>query len=144
MADMDPRLYVIEVGLVIWGWGLLGNMFHDDELREIRREVIREQAAKDKDAKSSSGDPNKNADKVYKLPKNGLFNVILYPHYLFEWAEWAGFWIIGGPACIPARSFLLNEISTMLPRAVQGWHWYVEKFGRDKVGSRKAVIPFLI
>ena len=137
VMEWSGRMYYIEVGLVIWGWGLLGNIFHDDELREIRREVIKEQQKKDKSAKGG-------AEKVYKLPKNGLFRAVLYPHYLFEWIEWGGFWLIGGLACTPARSFLFNEISTMLPRAIQGWHWYVEKFGRDKVGNRKAVIPFLI
>jgi 3-oxo-5-alpha-steroid 4-dehydrogenase 1 len=31
------------LGLVIWCWGLLGNMFHDDDLREIRRAAERRQ-----------------------------------------------------------------------------------------------------
>jgi 3-oxo-5-alpha-steroid 4-dehydrogenase 1 len=29
----------------------------------------------------------------------------------------------------------------MLPRAVQGKRWYVERFGEEKVGGRKAIIP---
>jgi 3-oxo-5-alpha-steroid 4-dehydrogenase 1 len=83
-------------------------------------------------------------DKVYMIPKNGLFHWVLYPHYFCEWVEWAGFWMVGGWDCVPARCFLINEISSMLPRAVQGWYWYVEKFGRDKVGSRKAIIPGIL
>jgi 3-oxo-5-alpha-steroid 4-dehydrogenase 1 len=31
-----------------------------------------------------------------------------------------------------------------MPRAWNGWYWYVDRFGRDKVGSRKAVIPGLL
>lgn len=137
VEEWSGRLIYIEVGLIIWGWSLLANMFHDDELREIRREVLRQQK---KDEKMGM----QNVDKVYKLPKNGLFWIILYPHYLCEWCEWAGFWMIGGSNCVPARSFLINEVVTMLPRALQGWQWYVDRFGREKVGKRKAVIPFLL
>jgi 3-oxo-5-alpha-steroid 4-dehydrogenase 1 len=78
------------------------------------------------------------------IPKNGLFKYILYAHYFCEWIEWAGWWMIGGLKCQPARTFLINEVSTMLPRALQGKRWYVEKFGKDKVGNRKAVIPGLL
>ncbi|KAK5012509.1 3-oxo-5-alpha-steroid 4-dehydrogenase-domain-containing protein [Cryomyces antarcticus] len=138
--DWAGRLYMIEVGLVIWGWGLLGNMYHDDDLREIRRAAGRRQ----KKEAEKTRKPVQSVDKVYMLPKNGLFHYILYPHYLCEWIEWTGFWMIGGWGCVPARSFVLNEIATMLPRAVQGRKWYVEKFGKDKVGNRKAVIPGLL
>ncbi|TKA68999.1 hypothetical protein B0A49_06585 [Cryomyces minteri] len=138
--DWAGRLYMIEVGLVIWGWGLLGNMYHDDDLREIRRAAGRRQ----KKEAEKTGKPVQSIDKVYMLPKNGLFHFILYPHYLCEWIEWTGFWMIGGWGCVPARSFVLNEIATMLPRAVQGRKWYVDKFGKDKVGNRKAVIPGLL
>jgi 3-oxo-5-alpha-steroid 4-dehydrogenase 1 len=73
-----------------------------------------------------------------------LFEFVLYPHYLCEWVEWAGFWLIGGMAFVPARNFLLAEIATMAPRAVSGRRWYLEKFGRDKVGDKKAVIPGIL
>ncbi|EGP83224.1 uncharacterized protein MYCGRDRAFT_77167 [Zymoseptoria tritici IPO323] len=138
--DWSGKLYTIEVGLVIWGWSFLGNIFHDDDLREIRRAALRrqkEQAAKD-------GKPLAGVDKLYMMPKNGLFHFVLFPHYLCEWMEWVGFWMIGGWDCVPARSFLLNEIATMLPRAVAGKRWYVEKFGKEAVGNRKAIIPGLI
>lgn len=128
------------LGLVIWCWGLLGNMFHDDDLREIRRAADRRQR---KDA-IEQGKPIEGVDKVYMLPKNGLFKYILYAHYFCEWIEWTGWWMIGGLKCQPARTFLINEVSTMLPRALQGKRWYVEKFGKDKVGDRKAVIPGLV
>ena len=138
--DWAGRLYEIEVGLVLWGWSFMGNIFHDDDLREIRRSALRrqqEQAAKE-------GNPVEGVKKLYMLPKNGLFHYVLYAHYLCEWFEWAAYWLIGGWGCAPARTFLINEISTMLPRAVQGKRWYVEQFGAEKVGSRKAVIPGLI
>lgn len=138
--DWAGHLYYMEIGLVIWGWGLLANMYHDDDLREIRRAAARRQ----KKEAERTGKPAASVDKVYMLPKNGLFRWVLYAHYLCEWIEWAGFWMVGGWACAPARSFLINEIATMLPRAIQGKRWYIEKFGADKVGNRKAAIPGLI
>ncbi|KAK4958601.1 hypothetical protein LTR66_013167 [Elasticomyces elasticus] len=138
--DWAGRLYAIELGLVCWGWALLGNIFHDDDLREIRRAALRRQ----KEQARKDGLLVDGVEKLYMLPKNGLFRYVLFPHYLCEWIEWAGFWMVGGWACVPARSFLLNEIATMLPRAVQGRRWYVEKFGAEKVGGRKAVIPGVI
>ncbi|EME44749.1 hypothetical protein DOTSEDRAFT_130290 [Dothistroma septosporum NZE10] len=130
----------IMVGMIIWGWALLGNMFHDDDLREIRRAALRrqkEQAEKEKR-------PIDGVEKLYMMPKNGLFHYVLFPHYLCEWIEWGGFWLVGGWNCVPARSFLINEIATMLPRALAGRRWYIEKFGKERVGNRKAVIPGLL
>jgi 3-oxo-5-alpha-steroid 4-dehydrogenase 1 len=142
--DWKGRLYVIEVGLVVWGWSFLGNIFHDDDLREIRRSALRRQKAQAEKDGGGAGKSVAGVDKLYMMPKNGLFHYVLYPHYLCEWMEWAGFWMIGGLNCVPARSFLINEIATMLPRALAGRRWYIEKFGKEKVGSRKAVIPGLI
>jgi 3-oxo-5-alpha-steroid 4-dehydrogenase 1 len=50
----------------------------------------------------------------------------------------------GGPLnFLPAAIFVLNEIATMLPRALQGKRWYEKKFG-DKAPKRKAAIPGII
>ncbi|KAI7302983.1 3-oxo-5-alpha-steroid 4-dehydrogenase [Hortaea werneckii] len=138
--DWSGKLYTIEVGLILWGWSFLGNIFHDDDLREIRRSALRRQ----KEQAQKENKPIEGVEKLYMLPKNGLFHYILFPHYLCEWLEWAGWWMIGGWSCTPARSFLFNEISTMLPRALQGKQWYIEKFGKEKVGDRKAIIPGLL
>jgi 3-oxo-5-alpha-steroid 4-dehydrogenase 1 len=32
----------------------------------------------------------------------------------------------------------------MLPRALSGKRWYIEKFGEEKVANRKAIIPGLL
>lgn len=142
MADWAGHKPWIGVGMILFALGLLGNIYHDDELREIRRAAARKMKERDGDQTNKSRE--KSVDKVYMMPENGLFRVILYPHYLCEWIEWGGFWMIGGWACVPARCFLINEIATMLPRALQGKKWYIERFGTRKVGSRKAVIPGII
>jgi 3-oxo-5-alpha-steroid 4-dehydrogenase 1 len=166
-AEWGARSTAMRLGLVLWVFGLLGNMYHDDELREIRRAALRAQRrreleeaekeqqqeqeqAQEKGEKGEKGEKKKQqqqqkgVDKVYMLPENGLFRFILYPHYVCEWIEWAGFWMVGGRACGPARSFLLNEMASMVPRALQGKRWYVKRFGREKVGRRTALIPGVI
>jgi 3-oxo-5-alpha-steroid 4-dehydrogenase 1 len=137
----------MELGIMIWALGLATNIFHDDELREIRRAAARNQKKRAAEADGSTGkgkSGQKGVDKVYMIPQNGLFTWILYPHYLCEWIEWGGFWIVGGWGCVPARNFLVNEIAAMLPRAISGRHWYIERFGKEKVGNRKAIIPGLL
>lgn len=138
-AATAPRL---EIGMMIFFAGFIGNIYHDDELREIRRAAAKTQQRK----AEAQGEKNKEGkvDKVYRIPENGLFRVVLYPHYLCEWIEWCGFWVIGGLACTPARTFLVNEVTTMLPRALSGRRWYIERFGKEKIGSKRAVIPGLI
>ena len=140
--DWEGRVLWIEVGLILFAAGLIGNIFHDDELREIRRAAARNQKKKG-EAQGGKG-KGKSVEKVYMMPENGLFKLVLYPHFLCEWVEWCGFWMIGGWGCLPARSFVINEIAAMLPRALQGKRWYIERFGKEKVGSRKAVLPGLI
>jgi 3-oxo-5-alpha-steroid 4-dehydrogenase 1 len=133
VSDWAGRYWAMEIGLVVWAWGLMGNIFHDDDLREIRRVADRKQR---KEAEEL-GKPVGKVDKVYMMPKNGLFKYVLYAHYLCEWIEWAGFWMVGGWNCHPARAFLVNEITTMLPRALQGKRWYVKKFGKEQVAAEK-------
>lgn len=128
------------LGLLIWALGFAGTVYHDDELREIRRAALREQKKREATDGGKYG-KGKGVDKVYMVPEGGLFKWILYPHYLLEWVEWSGFWLMGGLAFVPARNFLQNEIAAMVPRALQGVPWYINKFGKEKVGSRKALIP---
>lgn len=140
--DWEGSYLYIEVGFMIFALGLMGNMFHDDELREIRRAAARN--LKRRQEATGEKDDGKGVDKVYMIPQNGLFNFVLYAHYFCEWIEWGGYWMIGGLACVPARNFLVAEIATMTARAVQGRRWYIERFGKEKIGSKKAVIPGLL
>lgn len=134
----------VELGMMVWAVGLMANMYHDDELREIRRSAARDQKKRLEAQGEDERKAGKRVDKVYKIPVNGLFRAVLYPHYFTEWIEWTGFWMTGGWHCVPARTFIINEISTMLPRAIEGKQWYVERFGKERIGARKAVIPGLI
>ncbi|KAM0445043.1 hypothetical protein ACHAO4_010023 [Trichoderma viride] len=126
-------------GIGIFYLGLSSNFFHDEELREIRR---REQKRQERIRKKAGGDGQAaSVEKHYQIPQAGLFRYMLYPHYLSEWVEWFGFWVAAGWGCAPARAFLVNEIFSMLPRAVNGKKWYMERFGEDKIKKKWAIIP---
>lgn len=125
------------LGILIFYLGLSSNYFHDEELREIRRSEARRQER----VRREQGGSSKGIEKHYSVPEAGLFRWILYPHYLCEWIEWTGFWIAAGWGCVPARAFLVNEVVTMVPRAVRGRRWYLERFGEDKVGKKWAILP---
>lgn len=125
-------------GIALFYVGLMANYYHDDELREIRR---RENRRQERLAKQQPGGSKKSVEKHYEIPQAGLFKVMLYPHYFCEWVEWLGFYMATGWGCLPARSFVLNEVFSMLPRAVKGKQWYMEKFGREKIEKKWAVIP---
>jgi len=129
---------------MLWAIGFAFTIFHDDELREIRRAAARKQKRLAEEAGPSTGKGEVSVDKVYVIPKNGLFKWLLYPHYLFEWFEWTGFWVMGGANFTPGRTFVINEISTMLPRAVKGKRWYIERFGKDKIAGKAAIIPGIL
>jgi len=100
-------------------------------------------AAAAEEKNSAAGDYAQSGRK-YKVPEKGLFAYVLYAHYLTEWIEWIGFWIFAGAACGPAATFVVNEVLSMLPRAVNGKKWYVEKFGKERIGGKWAVIPGVI
>ena len=146
----------MELGFIIWALGFCGTIWHDDELREIRRSAAKMQKRIDDNGSSNganeeskkNGDVIKvkknGVDKIYMVPQNGLFRFVFSAHYFCEWIEWTGFCIMCGSGCLPARNFLLNEVSSMLPRALQTKRWYIERFGKEKVGNRKAVVPGVI
>ncbi|KAI9840176.1 MAG: hypothetical protein M1838_004194 [Thelocarpon superellum] len=141
--DWAGRDVWIAPGIMLWAFGLLGNIWHEDELREIRRAATRTQKRRDEAQQESKGRP-KRVDKVYMIPQNGLFGAILYPHYLCEFVEWGGFWMVGGLGCVPARTFLINLLVVMTLRALAGRRWYVARFGREKIGAKKAIFPGLL
>jgi steroid 5-alpha reductase family enzyme len=128
------------IGIALFYLGLMANYYHDEELREIRR---RETARQERAARKEGRDP-KTVERHYAIPQAGLFKVMLYPHYFVEWLEWTGFWIACGLGCQPAMMFVVNEVAAMLPRAVNGKKWYEEKFGKEKIRGRWAVVPGLI
>lgn len=138
--DAWPGTGQFVLGISVFYLGLAANYYHDDELREVRR---RETARQERVARGDGTDPG-SVGRHYAVPEAGLFKVMLYPHYFVEWIEWTGFWIACGWRCQPAMMFVVNEVAAMLPRAVRGKRWYEEKFGKERIKGRWAVIPGVI
>lgn len=130
--------------LLLFFLGLYSNISSEQTLFKLRRSAALRRA-------KSEGKPLHNLSyyKVYVIPEaKGWFKWVLYPHYVMEWVEWTGYWLLGGVAGLgwatPALWFLINEVGTMAPRAADGKGWYETRFGRRAVGARKALVPGLL
>ncbi|KKF95701.1 putative protein C9.08c [Ceratocystis platani] len=130
-------------GIALFYIGLMGNFFHDEELREIRRAERRKRERINSSGGRQLAEKDVDVHKHYRVPEAMLFKWILYPHYLCEWIEWLGFWIAAGFGCAPARSFLVNEVMAMFPRAWNGRKWYENEFGEEKIRRKWTILPGL-
>ncbi|KAJ9612598.1 exocyst subunit [Cladophialophora chaetospira] len=129
------------LGILLFLLGLAGNIWTETRLYELRRGAAKRRA-------KSEGKAVITYDKIYVIPPaEGFFKHILYPHYVLEWVEWSGYWLLGGVwglgwgSTSAAFWFLMCEFATMLPRAAIGRKWYEEKFGKRAVAGRPAAIP---
>jgi 3-oxo-5-alpha-steroid 4-dehydrogenase 1 len=80
-------------------------------------------------------------EKVYRVPRGGLFRWVSSPSYLTELTAWAGFalctWSLG------AVFVLAISLANLVPRAFATHRWYRERFA-DYPPERKALIPFVL
>jgi 3-oxo-5-alpha-steroid 4-dehydrogenase 1 len=117
----DPRFIV---GIVLYYGSFVLNIRSDAIIRNLRslEEVQR-------------------GNKVYRIPRGGLFRFVTSPSYLTEITAFAGFaiatWSLG------ATFIFLITIANLVPRALQTHRWYVEKFP-DYPSKRRALIPFIL
>ena len=131
------------LGLTLFFGGLTGNIIAENTLFSLRRGAAKRKA-------KSQGKATITYDKVYTIPPaEWIFKYMLYPHYVLEWVEWTGFWVLGGAWGLgwgnqsAAMWFVIAEISSMLPRAVDGRRWYEGKFGKKAVAGRAGALPGL-
>lgn len=126
-----PALYsglaadtLISAGLVLFGIGQAGNLYHHMLLAKLR----------------SSADQS--GGRVYKLPTGGLFGLVTMPHYFFEVLAWTGIGL-----CTQQVNALLvatGMASYLSGRAKATTTWYRNKFGETAVPpERKHLVPFL-
>lgn len=132
------------VGIVLFFLGWAGNLRAETTLFDLRRGAAKRKA-------KSEGKVVVTYEKVYVIPPaEGAFKHILFPHYVLEWIEWTGLYILGGAWGLgwgyqsAALWFVIVEFVTMLPRAVTGRQWYEDKFGKRAVGGRAGAIPGLL
>ena len=79
-----------------------------------------------------------------KIPREGLFKKVSYPHYLFEIISWVGFCI--AQPCVYSFAFLALSFAILVSWATTGHRKYHEFFsgteGKPKYpANRKIIFP---
>ncbi|KAF8549061.1 hypothetical protein OG21DRAFT_1488857 [Imleria badia] len=137
-------------GIALWTAGIVGNVFHDEILLNIRRSA----RAKGKARAKSPSPHRKQQREHYGIPHGYLYEYVSYPNYFCEWVEWSGFALAAAP--VPAMTslsalvasvqppwiFCLAEICLMIGRAYNGHRWYLRNFA-DYPKDRRVVIPYV-
>jgi 3-oxo-5-alpha-steroid 4-dehydrogenase 1 len=117
----DPRFII---GITLYYGSFVLNLRSDAIIRNLR-----------------SVEEVQRGDKVYRIPRGGLFRFVTNPSYLTEIIAFAGFalatWSLG------ATFILLVTIANLVPRAFQTHRWYREKFP-DYPRERRVLIPFVL
>lgn len=114
----DPRFLI---GITLYIFGLTLNIHSDYIIRNLRSKKEIE-----------------TGEKIYRIPKGGLFRYVSSPSYLTEIISFTGFaiatWSLG------ALFVLAVTMANLIPRAIQTHQWYKEKFA-DYPSNRKILIP---
>ena len=83
----------------------------------------------------------KPGDTRHYLPQKGMYRFITSANYFGELIEWIGFAIL--TQSTTAWIFVLWTFATLAPRAYSIHKHYCEEFGKEAVGQRKCLIPFI-
>ncbi|KAF5770494.1 putative 3-oxo-5-alpha-steroid 4-dehydrogenase (NADP(+)) [Helianthus annuus] len=115
----EPSVDLKYVGLVVFLIGITGNFYHHYILSNLR----------------------KRGDKEYKIPKGGLFDLIICAHYFFEVVTFIGVLCISQTTF--TLCFTLGTIFLLMGRSHATREWYISKFGEKFRKDIKAIIPYL-
>ncbi|XP_058216029.1 steroid 5-alpha-reductase DET2-like [Rhododendron vialii] len=114
----QPSIDLKYQGVVIFLVGISGNFYHHYLLSKLREK----------------------GDRGYKLPKGGLFNLVLCPHYLFEILAFWGIFFVSQTAL--SLSCALGVALYLAGRSFVTRKWYLSKF-ENFPGEVKALVPFV-
>ncbi|KAM7264001.1 hypothetical protein ACFE04_001684 [Oxalis oulophora] len=113
-----PSINLEYFGFLLFVVGIVGNFVHHSLLSKLRP----------------------HGDKQYKIPKGGMFNYVICPHYLFEILIFWGIALIS--QTLYSFSFALGTTFYLLGRSYATRKWYLSKF--DNFPRHvKALIPFM-
>ncbi|XAR53557.1 3-oxo-5-alpha-steroid 4-dehydrogenase (NADP(+)), partial [Bertholletia excelsa] len=113
----EPSVDLKYGGVLLFSVGISGNFYHHYLLSKLR---------------------GKDGEKKYKIPKSGLFNLVICPHYLFEITEFFGFFLIS--QTLFSFSYALGTVFYLSGRSYATRKWYLSKF-EDFPSEVKALIP---
>ncbi|MED6205897.1 hypothetical protein PIB30_022028 [Stylosanthes scabra] len=114
----EPQIDLMYPGVAVFLIGIIGNFYHHCILSKLRGE----------------------GEKEYKIPKGGLFGLVICPHYLFEITVFYGISMIS--QTVYALCFAVGTTFYLVGRSYATRKWYVSKF-EDFPKNVKAVIPFI-
>lgn len=107
------------LGLLVFVAGMGINLHSDGVIRHLR----------------------KPGDTRHYLPQQGMYRYVTSANYFGELLEWTGFAVLtASPA---AWVFVLWTFANLAPRAHTIRNRYRSEFGREAVGHRKRLIPFI-
>nr|GEW68170.1 very-long-chain enoyl-CoA reductase-like [Tanacetum cinerariifolium] len=115
----DPSIDLKYIGLGIFLIGITGNFYHHYILSNLR----------------------KKGNKEYKIPKGGLFDLVICAHYFFEIVEFIGVACIS--QTISSFCITIGTVLLLMGRSHATRKWYVMKFGGKFRKDIKAVIPYI-
>lgn len=120
--DIHPPIIDMKyTGVVLFLVGICGNFYHHFLLSQLRKK----------------GDKK---EKSYKIPKGGLFGLVICPHYLFEIIVFVGISFIS--QTLYAFCFTIGTIFYLMGRSSVTRKWYLSKF-EDFPKDVRALIPFV-
>ncbi|MCD7455708.1 hypothetical protein HAX54_029226 [Datura stramonium] len=114
----EPSIDLKYIGSIVFLVGIIGNLYHHFLLSKLRK-------------KGESG---------YKIPKGGLFSLVICPHYLFEIVTFLGFSLIS--QTLFSFSSTIGTLFYLMGRSYATRKWYFSKF-EDFPRNVKALIPFV-
>ncbi|XVE90205.1 hypothetical protein DITRI_Ditri20bG0060300 [Diplodiscus trichospermus] len=118
MGQPEPQIDLKNPGILLFLAGIIGNFYHHCLLSKLRSKGAKE----------------------YKIPKGGLFEFVVCPHYLFEALAFWGFAFIS--QTLYSFSYALGTTFYLMGRSYATKRWYLSKF-EDFPKGLKAMIPFL-
>lgn len=113
--SMDAWFYI---GIVLFVIGIIGNFNQHKALANLRKDSLE-----------------------YKIPRGGLFEYVVCPHYLFEIITWLGIFLLSRH--LGALLVLAFIIAYLSARSIRTLAWYREKF-KDFPTGRKGIFPFVL
>jgi 3-oxo-5-alpha-steroid 4-dehydrogenase 1 len=117
---LDPRFLA---GIAMYYVGLALNLHADHVLRALR-----------------TRDEVRRGERVYRIPRGGLFTWVTNASYLAELVFWIGFALF---TWSPAGIFIVAiSAANLVPRAIATHRWYRERFP-DYPSDRRILVPFV-
>lgn len=116
----DPRFLL---GFAIYALAMGGNLHADHVLRTLR---TRDEVAR--------------GERVHRIPRGGLFELVTNASYFTELVAWSGFALM---TWSPGGLFILGiSLANLVPRALATHRWYLAKFPAYP-RERKILVPYV-